>query len=56
MPGFGHHAGQCRGFEAVLGHHPLGGVQHQFANFMPRRLGVTSVRIVMASAYAQFCS
>ena len=28
--GFGHHAGERRGFVAVLGHHPLGGVQHQF--------------------------
>ena len=28
--GFGHHAGQRRGFEAVLGHDPLGRVQHEF--------------------------
>src|SRR5271165_4893938 len=37
--GFLHHAGQRGGFEAVLGHDPLGGVQHQFAGFHAPAVG-----------------
>ena len=37
--GFLHHAGQGCGFEAVLGHDPLGGVQHQFAGLHAPAVG-----------------
>ena len=46
--GFGHHAGQRRGLEAVLGHDPLGGVQHQFAGLhapaVGRHFGASAMR------------
>ena len=37
--GFFDDAGEGRGFEAVLGHDALGGVQHEFAGLHPAAVG-----------------
>ena len=39
MPGFLHHAGEGRRLEAVLGHDPLGGVEHAFTRLHAAAVG-----------------